>query len=406
MKVELLLAKRYLLGKKTHHIINLIAMVSVAGVWVGSMALIIVLSVFNGFGNLVISLYDSFDPDIKITAAEGKTFEERQLPLEVLKNLKGVSGIYYTLEENALMKYNEKQFIVTMKGVDDALITQAGIDQKIVSGTAQLNQNGKNFALVGSGVAYSVSMNPETAFWPMTLYVPDKNASQLLNAEDAFHQQTIIPGGVFSIQQDFDSKYLLVPLPFARNLTGNTASASAVEVFLAPMADKNFIKQAIKKQAGDAFNVKDREEQHQLLYSILRSEKWAVFLILSFIMIIGIFNILGTLTMLVVEKKRDIYILRSMGASLAMVKRIFFMEGILITAIGLLGGLLTGTLICYLQQTFGFVKMGNAESFVVDAYPVSMQITDFLSVFTVVFALGITSSYLISGQLVKRHYQQ
>ncbi len=379
-------------------------MVSVAGVAVGTMALIVVLSVFNGFGDLVVSLYDTFDPDIKITPMEGKSFSEKDISIDKLNKINGVRHAFFTLEENALVKYNDRQYIAAIKGVDNNFISSTGIAKKVVDGSAELQHDGKNFALVGSGVAYSLSMNPETAFLPMTIYVPDKNATNILSPDEAFKQQLIIPGGVFSIQQDFDSKYILVPLAFAKELTGSPDNATAVEIILQNKKDEEVVKERVKQIAGSNFAVKGRAEQHELLYKILKSEKWAVFLILSFIMVIGIFNILGTLTMLVVEKKRDIQILKNLGAHIETVQRIFFNEGLLITLSGVGIGLLSGWAICFAQQTFGIVKLGEADAFLVNAYPVSMQLLDFIYVAGTVFLMGAIASYIVARQLVRKYY--
>lgn len=404
MNFAFTVARRYLLGKKSHTIINIISMVSVAGVAVGTMALIVVLSVFNGFGDLVVSLYDTFDPDIKITPREGKAFSQKDISIHELNKITGIKHVFFTLEENALVKYNDRQYIATIKGVDNNFIPSTGIAKKIVDGSSELQHDGKNFALIGSGVAYSLSMNPETAFLPMAVYVPGKDATNILSPEEAFKQQLIIPGGVFSIQQDFDSKYILVPLSFAKELTNSPDGATAVEVILQNKKDEEQVKEKIKQIAGNKFVVKGRVEQHELLYKILKSEKWAVFLILSFIMVIGIFNILGTLTMLVIEKKRDIQILKNLGAPLETVQRIFFNEGSLITLIGISVGLLSGWIICFAQQTFGLVKLGEADAFLVNAYPVSMQLLDFTYVAATVLLMGAVASWIVARKLVRKYY--
>lgn len=405
MNLSFKIAKRYLLGKKSHNIINLISLVSVMGVFTGTMALIIVLSVFNGFGNLVISLYDSFDPDIKIVTAKGKTFDNASLDLSAIRSIQGVAYATYTLEENGLVKYNDKQFIATIKGVDDTLIRRTGIAASVVSGTDKVQQGSRISALIGSGIAYSLGVHLEGDWSQLSIYMPDKNATSLTNPESAFREKDIAPGGVFSIQQDFDSKYVLVPLSFVRELAGEDNRSSAVEVILDKNADEAAVMSALKKISGEKFVVKNRMEQHEFMYKILHSEKWAVFLILSFIMVIGIFNILGTLTMLVIEKKEDILTLKYLGAPFLLVRNVFFYQGLMITLTGIVGGLLSGALICFLQQTFGIIKLGNAESFIVESYPVDMQLMDFVNVFAVVFVIGAVASLLISGHLVRKRYQ-
>lgn len=404
MNLALTIAKRYLLGKKSHNIINIISLVSVSGVLVGSMALIIVLSVFNGFGDLVISLYDTFDPDIKITAQTGKTFSSSAFNIDALKKTEGVKYISFTLEENALVKCNDRQYIATIKGVDEAFLKVSGIEKKIIDGDAVLSKRNKNFAIVGSGVAYALSLNLQAALSVLSIYVPDKNANNILVPEEAFKNLLISPGGVFSVQQDFDSKYILVPISFMYELLNEPEKISAIEIALNKNANEEHVKQNLISVLGQKFIVKTRLEQHELIYKILKSEKWAVFLILSFIMIIGIFNILGTLTMLVIEKKNDIQILKNMGASLKLVQHIFLIEGVLITLTGILAGMFFGWIICLVQERFGIIKLGDAETFVVDAYPVSIQALDFVYVFSLVFFIGLLASWITSSRLVKKSY--
>ena len=404
MNLSFTIAKRYLLGKKSHNIINIISMVSVSGVMIGSMALIIVLSVFNGFGDLVISLYDTFDPDIKITVHEGKTFSASAINLEEIKKTEGIKFVSLSLEENALVKCNDRQFIATVKGVDDEFLKVSSIEKKIIDGNALLHDEGKNFAIVGSGVAYALSLNLQAALSPLSVFVPDKNAGNILTPEEAFKNLLISAGGVFSVQQDFDSKYILVPISFMHELLDEPEKISSIEIALNKNSDEGEVKQKLISILGKNYDVKTRLEQHELLYKILKSEKWAVFLILSFIMIIGIFNILGTLTMLVIEKKHDIQTLKNMGASLKLVQNIFLIEGILITVVGIISGIVLGWLICFVQQRFGIVKLGNADAFVVDAYPVSLEVMDFVYVFCTVFFIGAIASWITSNRLVKRVY--
>ncbi len=404
MNLSLKIAKRYLLGKKSHNIINIISLVSVMGVFVGSMALVTVLSVFNGFGDLVTSLYNSFDPDIKITAHVGKTFNSDQNILNQIKQTGGVKSVSLTREENALVKCNDRQFIATLKGVDSNFLKVNNIEKKIIDGSALLTDGQNSFAIAGAGIAYGLSLNLQAAMSPLSVYVPDKNAGNVLLPEEVFKNALINTGGVFSIQQDFDSKYILVPLSFIHNLLGDEQKISAIEIGLNPNADEDEIKEKLAAMLGKNYDVKTRIEQHELLNKILKSEKWAVFLILSFIMVIGIFNILGTLTMLVVEKKEDIKTLKNLGATFKLIRSIFFTQGILITLIGIVTGLTLGWAICFAQQKFGIIKLGNAEAFIVDAYPVSIQAMDFIYVFCIVFIIGAIASWITSTRLLSRFY--
>ena len=404
MNLPLKIATRYLIAKKSHNIINIISLISVIGVFVGSMALIIVLSVFNGFGNLVLQLYDSFDPDIKITTAQGKFFDPASIDLKKIKNINGVDAICFTLEENALIKNEDRQCIATIKGVDSNFIYTSRITENIIDGNFSLSDVEIPSASVGSVIAYTLSLNLAATFNALTIYVPKKDASFTNIAEEAFYEKTIQPTSVFGIQQDFDSKYVLVPLQFAREITGEEKRVSSIEISILKNADaKNIITQ-ISSITGKNFLVKDRIQQHDFIYKIFKSEKFAVFLILSLIMIIPIFNILGTLTILIIEKKRDIGILKNLGAPLQTIKGIFFAEGILITVIGAVAGIVCGLLICYLQIHFSLIKFSNEGAMVVDAYPVMIQWLDVVYVLLTVGGVGMLATWFTTEKLVRKLY--
>lgn len=398
------IARRYLIAKKSHNIINVISLISVIGVFVGSMALIIVLSVFNGFGNLVLQLYDSFDPDVKITAAQGKFFDPSWVDIEKIRKVNGVNTLCFTLEENALVKNDDRQCIATIKGVDSNFASTSRVNEKIIDGTFSLDELEIPPACIGSVIAYTLSVNLTATFNTLTVYVPKKEAVFNAVAEDAFYEKSILPTSVFGIQQDFDSKYIIVPLQFAREITGEEKKVSAIEIDVDKDANTNNIIAQINAIAGKNYLVKDRLQQHDFIYKILKSEKFAVFLILSLIMIIAIFNILGTLTILIIEKKRDIKILKNLGASLKTIKQIFLVEGILITLIGALAGLITGLLICWLQIKFSIIKFSNEGSMVVDAYPVKVQFGDVLLVLFTVCGVGFLASWFTTQKLIRRLY--
>jgi lipoprotein-releasing system permease protein len=401
LNLPLYIAKRYLAAKKSHNVINIISYVSVIGIAVGTMGLVIVLSVFNGFGDLVISLYNSFDPDVKITVVEGKFFDPQEAKMDEIKKLKGVKAITEVLEENALLKYREKQVIATIKGADENFIKTSDLKNNIAEGAMLLEKGNKNFAIIGSGIGYTLGMNLDDVFGTLNVYVPKRGRDVALTPEDAFTNLLIQPAGVFAIQQDFDSKYIIVPLRFAREITGEETKVSAIEIALDSTADPVAMKKQIANVTGTRFNVQNRIEQHDFLNKILKSEKWAVYLILSLILLISAFSIIGSLTMLIIDKKHDISILMSMGAGIASIRKIFLTEGLMISLIGGAGGLLLGWLICFMQQKFSFIKFDNSESFVVDAYPVSMQPLDFINVFLIVFIIGAALSWFASYRLIK-----
>ncbi len=402
MRPDYFIAFRYLFAKKSHNVINIVSIISVLGVMIGTAGLIIVLSVFNGFSGLVLSLYDAFDPDIKVTPVTGKTFDPAQVNISILRNFSEIESYSWSLEEHALLKYGDRQYIATIKGVDTAFLKISGVGRHMVDGDAEFTRNGHPFAVLGSGVAWSLAVTPNDPFTPLVVYVPKKgNPVSITNAEDAFNVRTTGVSGVFSIQQDFDTKYVLVPLEYARDITGAENKVSSLEIALKPGSDQDMVKKNIQSELGEKFKVATRLEQHELLHRILVSEKWAVYFILSFILVIAVFNIAGSLTMLVLEKKKDIAILRAMGAAEGMIRRIFLLGGILITGVGALAGILLGGLICLLQQELGIVKLENGESFVIDAYPVHMEPTDFILVLFIVMLIGGAASAYTSSRSVK-----
>ncbi|HKR07528.1 MAG TPA: FtsX-like permease family protein [Bacteroidia bacterium] len=404
MNFPLYIAQRYLVAKKSRNVINIISWVSVIGIAVGTAGLVIVLSVFNGFGDLVISLYNSFDPDVKITVVEGKTFDPADAKMEEIKKIKGVKAITLVLEESALLKYRERQVIATVKGVDENYSETSDVENNIVEGEMLLQKKDKNFAVPGGGIAYTLGMNLDDVFSSLNIYVPKRGREVMLAPENAFTNLLIQPSGIFSIQQDFDSKYVIVPLRFARDLIGEEAKVTALEISLTGSADPELLKIEIAKVAGSQFLVRNRIEQHDFLNKILVSEKWAVYLILSLILLISAFSIIGSLTMLIIDKKQDIAILLSMGADLNVIRKIFLTEGLMISLIGGVAGLIFGWLICLAQQTFSFIRFNENESFVVDAYPVSMQPLDFINVFIIVFVIGAALSWFSSYRLIKKEF--
>ena len=398
------IAKRYLIAKKSHQVINVISIVSVVGVMVGTMALIIVLSVFNGFGNLVMTLYDSFDPDIKITSLVGKTFHPDSSGIEKIKNLSGVKYVNLSLEENALLRYREKQTIATVKGVSENFLAGTQISGKLLEGKPIIQDGENDFALVGGQIAYTLGLRTDDPMHTMGIYIPKRGVKLELTIDpnEAFINRNIRPSGIFAIQQDFDSKYVIVPLRFARELIGQSENVTSMEITFQQGANQNEIINQIAQVMGNGFAVKNRFQQHDFLYKIISSEKLAVFLILGFILLIATFNVVGSLTILIIEKKKDIASLLSMGADIKLVKHIFLLEGLLITLSGATIGLLLGGFICWLQLTFGIIKLENAESFIIDAYPVLMQPLDFVYVFITVFTIGALASWYTSFAIVKK----
>jgi len=405
MNLAWTIARRYLVAKKSQNIINIISWVSVIGVGVGTLGLIIVLSVFNGFGNLVLSLYNSFDADIRITPVVGKSFDPEQANLDRLKKLNVVDVFTYCLEENALLRYRDKQYIATVKGVSDSFFKSSELKNKIIAGEAVLQIDSTDYMILGGQIAYSLGLRVGDPLNTIAVFMPLKGidpSNALLDPTSAFAQKNIQTSAVFSIQQDFDSKYVIVPLRFMRTLTGNEKGISALEIKLKPNANNEDAVEEIQKIAGEKFEVKGRLQQHDFLYKILKSEKIGVYLILGFILMIAAFNLFGTLTMLIIDKKNDIRVLMNMGANLQMIQRVFLIEGLLISLVGAIAGMVLGGIICGLQQAFGIVRLEHSEGFITEAYPVAMQLGDFVIVFIIVFVIGFAAAWYTSRQIVKR----
>ena len=410
MKVGLAwkIARRYFAAKRSHHLINIISKISVAGVCVGTMGLIIVLSVFNGFGNLVLNMYDSFDPDIVITPAKGKFFNPEDAQIEKIKASPSVSVTTYTLEENVLLRYKERQFIATMKGVSSTYFQSSDLQTKIIDGSPMLRHGDLNFMIPGAGIAYSLGLKLNDPVSRINVYLPKKGidpSSALMNPDEAFSQRTIAASAVFSVQQDFDNKFAIVPIDFIREMMGEEKKISSIEIKLKKGIDQQTAAQEIQQLTGAKFKVKDRFQQHEFLYKILKSEKAGVYLILCFILFIATFNVFGSLTMLIIDKKKDILSLINMGASVSFIKKVFFIEGLLISVFGAGIGMLLGAGICFAQQQFEIIKLGDAENFVTSSYPVAMQLNDFLLVAVIVLSIGSLAAFVTSRLIVKRQLE-
>lgn len=395
MNLAWLFAQRYFVARKSTNAINIIAAVSVIGMMVGTMALLLVLSVFNGFEDLVTSLYNSFNPDLKVETRIGKTFEVDSSTIYKLEQLPGVKAVSEVLEENALLRYNDKDMVGRLKGVDDKFIDVSGIDSTIVGGKYMLTDtNSLNYAVVGLGIQAMLGVNVDNQFSRLEIYMPRRQGKvSTTSPENAFKQQVIYPIGVYAIQQDFDAKYTIVPLQFMRNLLDyDTPQVSALEIALLPNANMATVQTAVEQLLGKDFKVADRYQQDEFLYKVMRTEKWAVYLILTFILIIAAFNIVGSLSMLVIEKKHDLGILRAMGANSQFIRRVFMLEGILLGGVGGFMGMLLAFVICLAQQHFKLLRLAG-DTFLIDAYPVSMRWFDFLMVGITVIIIALLAAY-------------
>lgn len=404
MRFALFIARRYLFSRKSTNVINVISGISVIGVATVTAALIVVLSVMNGFNGLLSNLFSSFDPDIKITLAEGKSFSVDSVPINTIKSVEGVEFVGEVIEDNAVLSYQKKQYVATLKGMSAEYASHTGIDSMIVDGEFILEKNDIPFAVLGIGVRHhlGITVDPRYQIF-LNVYVPKRTAKASNDLTTMYSEKKIQPSGVFSIQQDFDTRYVIVPISFMRDLLNYEGRATSLEIKLKPNADERKIKSDIQKILGTKFIVKDRYQQHEFIYKIMQSEKLVIFLILSFILMIASFNILGSLTMLIIDKKQDILILRSLGASNKLIKKIFLLEGWMISLLGAILGLIIGAAICWVQITFEVVELQSGGSFIINAYPVTMEWFDFLLVFAVVIAIGFLAAWYPVRYLNKKY---
>ncbi len=404
MRLSLYISKRYLFAKKSRNAINVISGVSVAGGMVGTMALVIILSVFNGLEKMVTGIFSTFDPDVRITALRGKVFTPDSTSLVMLQNLPVVESYAVTLEENALLRYGERQFIGIVRGVDDNYSSMTGLNNTMWDGEFMLrNESGTPHAVIGLGVANTLGIRVNF-ITPLAIYMPNRRGS-ISNPESAFNRQYIWPSGIFEIEQDFDSKYVFVPISLVRELLDYDEELTSIDVKLTPGADMQQSAKAIRTLLGPDYLVQDRFEQQELFYKVMKSEKLAIFIILPFIIIVASFNIAGSLTMLIIEKEKDIRILRSLGAGDALIRKIFILEGWMISIIGIVAGLLLGFMICLIQQQFGVIRF-NSESLIIDAYPVVMKLTDFLVSGLTVLIIGYVAAWYPVRYLNRKYLQK
>lgn len=402
MNLSAFVARRYLFSKKSHNIINVISGISLVGVAVCTMALIIVLSVFNGFDDLIKSMFSNFDPDIKITPAQGKVLDPADPNLQKVSQLSCVDIVCETLEENVLLEYDKHMNPGIIKGVSEQYSSLTGIDTTVINGSYTLNDGHRPMAVVGAGLAYYLSVNIHFVN-PLLIYVPKRSGRISVNPERAVNKSYIYPSGIFAIQQEIDTRYMIVPIDFVRNLLEYSTQASALEIKLKPGSDPAKSYEQISQTVGSEYVVRTQYQQHEMLYKVMKSEKFAIYLILTFILIIGSFNMIGSLSMLIIDKKNDIKTLSHIGLSKKGIRRIFAAEGRMISIGGAVVGLLLGLLVCWLQQTFGFLKLDSMGSFVINNYPVKMIWTDFVLVLATVVGIGLLASWYPIRIFTKRY---
>lgn len=399
MRLPLIIAWRYIFSKKSVNAINIITLVSMLGIMVGTAALILVLSVFNGFEDLVVKLYNSFYPEINVTLVEGKTFEPDAKKLQQIQNIKGIAAVSKVLEENALLAYNREEHIATIKGVDENYKSVTQVSDSIFVGDFVLQSGSRSGAVVGAGIWLRLSIrivNIDSLSLEdrgIDVFMPKTGTKSSFNPRQAFNQGRIYPTGAFRIQQDFDNQFLFTPLAFIQKLLGTENKISALEIRAKDGEDTHRIISEIEQIMGPMFIVKNRYQQNEFLYKVMRTEKLAVYLILSFILVIAAFNMIGSISMIVIDKRPDIGILKAMGATGGFVKKTFLAEGIIQTLLSAGAGFLIATTLCLLQIYFQVIPMPGEGTFVVQAFPVKMQAMDFVLVFFTVLLIGVAAAY-------------
>lgn len=394
MNFPLFIARRYLFAKKSHNVINVISAISVAGIMLASFALICTLSVFNGFHDLVKSLFKDFDPEIKVVSANRKFFSLDNENIRKASALDFIEVGTFTLEEQALISYQSKQYIVMVKGVEDSFHDLTGIENLLRgNGIFMLEDEVCHYGIMGIGLVSRMNCGIKPSR-PLRLYVPKKEGNvNTANPASSFNQASIYsPGVAFSVEQEkYDDNYVIISLALAQQLTGRENQASALEIKTKEGTNIRKAMRQLQVLLGPEFQVQDRIRQQQDVFRIFKLEKFISYLFLTFILLIACFNIIGSLIMLMVEKQQDASLLGSMGASRKTIERIFISNGVLISLIGAVSGLVLGVTAVLLQQKYGFISLGSAGNFIVDAYPVSLKIQDIILVLTTVLVVSFLS---------------
>ncbi len=405
MNFPFYIARRYLFAKKSHNLINIISAISVIGMAVGVTALIVVLSVFNGFDQLIRKMFSNIDSDLRIELVEGKTFSDTLAELNAVRNYSGVAVFSEVLQEHALFKYRNRQHIGVIKGVSRNYNEISGVDSMIIDGEFQLWRGSQPLAIIGQGVAYYLNANL-AHFDPIEVYIPKRGRQFSISAATAFNSKVIMPAGVFAIEQEFDSQFIIVPIEFARKLTNFNTEVTSVEILLKPGTNSNKAQTDIQKILGENFKVQNRYQQNESLYRTMNTEKLSIGVILSLILFIASFNIIGSLSMLIIDKRKDVETLRSLGANNDLIQKIFLTEGLLISLGGTILGTTLGLLICWLQITFKLVKLTGTGGFIVNAYPVDIQWLDIAAIILVVLVISFFTARFPVRIITKRIFAQ
>ncbi len=387
MNLPLHIARRYLFAKKSTNVINIITGIAVFGISVGTAALILVLSVFNGFEDLITSMYSNFNPDLKITVQKGKFFETSDSLLAQIKQIPGVEYVSETMEEVAFFEYKENKAIGVLFGVDENYLNVLSIDSTVREGKFKLF-DGRHLGVLGLGMRNRLGVNIEDEFNAVNVYMPKRKKVGMF--DQMFVKRFIYPAGTFTVHQEFDNQYIFASLAFTREFLGIGKKVSSLQLKLAPGFDIPETREAVGAVMGPDYHVKNKYQQQESFLKLMQVEKWLSFAIVSLMMLLISFNMIGALWMVVMEKRKDIAILKSMGATKKMVRNIFLFEGLLLTGLGIISGFLLAWLIYYVQKTVGIIRVPG--DFIIEAYPMSMHFLDFVVVAAIVGFIGLIVS--------------
>lgn len=406
MYLPFFIAKRYLFAKKSHNVINIISLISSIGIGIGSMALIIILSVYNGFDTLIKSQYQAYQPDFVITPSEGKSFSANSGQFEQIASLPGVTQLFPVVEETVFAIYDNRQSIATIRGVEEAYGQISGIPENVVEGEFKLGFGDVGNAVIGSGLATELRLRVRFLS-PIELYFPDRNSQiSMINPAASLNDELLYPSGIISLNNDFDKSGIYIPISKARELLSyGEHEATSVEIYMDKSSGESLSgvyserEKELEKILGASFVVKNRYEQNETLYKMMRSEKFAVYMILFFVILVVSINIFGSLSMLILEKKHDIQTYLSMGAGSGIINRIFVLQGWLISFFGAVVGVVIGLILCFIQQQYGIIPMpGN---YIVDSYPVDIHFADVVITLSGVLLIGYLIS-ILPVRLLKR----
>lgn len=402
--MHLLFAWRYFKAKKSTNAINIIAWISIVAIVAGTAALILVLSVFNGFEDLVKSLYSNFYTDLKISSSNGKVISLSQAQLDKLRSVKGIRNFSLVMEEKAFLQNGEFQTVVHLKGVDDNYQHVTGVPEHVVKGEYDLGTDENPSMILGAGIENAIGIQADRNIFPILVYLPRKTNVNLNDPFQSISADTVITNGAFVIQQDFDNKYAITNLPFLKRMMGLEANQyGGVEIALNNPSETESIKKELKKTFDENYLVQTRYEQNQSLYSVMRAEKWVIYAILSLILIVAAFNMIGALTMLVLEKEKDISVIHALGGSKKLIQNIFLSEGILLATIGAVLGMFIAGMLAWLQIQFKLIPL-EGGSFVIDYFPVKLQFADFLLVGFTVFIIALIASVIPSRKAANQEF--